>query len=187
MARTALAALVSAAIAGCASSGAEAHSGHDRSIDFSRYASFAMKQAEVEQPYDKPGYTAEEERGLERTIARALDAKGYRETAEAAADLLVSVVVEARVRPEVVEPGYSPGLEDVPRTGELYVITDARGTVVIKMYDRSTKQRVWHGWAGSDLFADSYDADEGERLTRAIMALYPPPPDPLWTPVSDER
>ena len=45
---------------------------------------------------------------------------------------------------------------------------------MIKMYDRSTKQRVWHGWAGSDLFADGYDADEGERLTRAIMALYPP-------------
>ena len=76
-------------------------------------------------------------------------------------------------------PEQQVGLENT--TGGLYVVTEVEGSVVIRIFDRRNGDRVWHGWAQTDLFeGGSYDAAKGEGLVHAIMALYPPEPDPRW-------
>jgi hypothetical protein len=127
--------------------------------DFARYATFAwIGESPLAPAAEASGSGGEprriDEAMIQRAVDAGLDARGYRQAPQDAADLLVAFQVgsESRVverpvagRATVYTASNSPGRWY--RSAAVHTRTYTQGTLSLEFFDRRTHEAVWVGWA----------------------------------------
>jgi hypothetical protein len=140
-------------MAGCAAtSGPKSRIDYDKSVDFSVYRTYGFPK---ETGTDRGGYSTLVTSYFKRSIATAMEARGYKYAAENP-DLLVNFFMNTRDRTEVsAEPrmstgfgyyGYRYGLYNAwPHYDDTRTVTYQVGTINVDIVDAAKKQLVWEG------------------------------------------
>lgn len=167
-------------VAGC---GPTAHIEKDDNTDFSRYKTFAWLDKD-----DKGSKTSDlTEQRIRKAVNQELQKKGWRESNDEAADVLLSydVLVERSSRTES-DPVYT---RPFTRTFynpyrrrfinvyypsqfvgyDTYNVPTREGTVTISMLDANTEKTVWQGWATEQLDSRNISSKEINSTVKAIM------------------
>jgi hypothetical protein len=149
----------------------------DKDADFSKYQSFAVALNQSEPPRDP----LMAQRAL-KGVAYHLTLKGLREVEETP-DLVVVLygVLDQEKQLNVTGYGYGPGWGRWGGawgggTATATTTTYNIGTLVVDMYDATTKQIVWRG-VGSDTISDKPEKNE-KKLNKALEKMFqkfPPP------------
>jgi hypothetical protein len=151
----------------------------DPDADFSRYKTFAWIS---DDPIIEPGNTSSggryasplDEQRIRSAVESELAKKGYRPAELAKSDLVVTFEIGSeeivRVQPE---PGVGRVYTQRGGHGTVYSEQTARvtsyveGTLIVKFYDRVSKQSVWVGWGSKRLT----EADEPDKVINKAVTL----------------
>jgi hypothetical protein len=113
------------------------------------------------------------------SIDRTLQGRGYQLTEKG--EFAVAFTLGSRDRVEVTDfgsygPFFSPwgGPWGRPRNIDVRNVTD--GTLVIDIYDTTTKRPVWHGTATQQITRSRIDQGMIDTAVNAVLANFPPPP-----------
>ena len=152
--------------------------------DFSMYRSFAWVADSplIQSESDRIQISQLNIRRIREAIERELTAKGFNLLADRdAADFSVSFTVGARDQIRIDDypvyyrgrwrwgpPYYWPNVD-------IYMYTE--GTLAIDIFDNSTREPVWHGWARKQVIGADIDNPERaiDAAVRAIIDDFPPP------------
>ncbi|MDF2380320.1 DUF4136 domain-containing protein [Nostoc ellipsosporum NOK] len=167
--------------------GPTAHIEKDDNTDFSRYKTFAWLDK------DDKGHKTNDltEQRIRKAVNDELLKKGWRESNDEAADVLLSydVLVERSSRTES-DPVYT---RPFTRTFynpyrrrfinvyypsqfvgyDTYNVPTREGTVTISMIDANTEKTVWQGWATEQLDSRNISSKEINSTVKAIMKKLP--------------
>lgn len=160
-----------------------ARSDYDSRNDFSRYQSFAWI---AEDPLITPRDSGVQVSPLNRrriveAIESQLASKGFRKAADTSgADFILSFTVGARERIDV--QSYPVRYHGYWGWGRAYVGYEAdvstyrQGTLAIDVFDASSNQPVWHGWATKRITDRDVEtaAQQIPAAVAAILADFPP-------------
>lgn len=132
--------------------------------DFSRFRTYAQNV-----PQDA-GVASVRDR-VELEIARQLEAKGYRPAPVQEADLVVTFRGD-RVSKTRTQDAGDPD-------ANYYVVRDyVEGTLTIDVYERATRELVWHGVGRVDLSRQADVPDAAARAVERVLARFPSQPAP---------
>lgn len=169
-------------VAGCATT-LETHSDHDRSQSFSGYSTFAWMndQPMMGTPEEIQRVSPLNRKRIEDAIEAELVGKGFRKSTErASASFVVSYTVGARDRIDVQSfpsPYAGPWYWGWPHYWQdVDVQTYTEGTLAIDIFDGSSHQPVWHGWASKRITAHDvkHAAEQIPPAVAAILKDFPP-------------
>jgi hypothetical protein len=143
---------------------------YDRSLDFSRYRTFAFRTG-------TPARRETTQRRIEQVIAASLEARGLAPVVGESPDLHIftHVVVENDRRIDTIVYGYGWRSGGIVATN---VITIPVGTLIVDLVDTFRDELVWRGRATDAIAADSTARDE--QLREAVARMFegfPPMPD----------
>jgi Domain of unknown function (DUF4136) len=169
-------------VAGCAAT-LQARSDHDASQNFSHYHTFAWMADEpmVGPPGEVNRVSPLNRRRIVDAIETELRAKGFQQTPDrAAADFVVAYTVGARDR--IDAQSYPAPYSGMWHWGWPYygrdvdVRTYTEGTLAIDVFDGTTHQPVWHGWASKRVTAHDvkHAAEQIPPAVAAILKDFPP-------------
>lgn len=139
--------------------------------DFSTYQDYAWMA-------DSPAAGADVQisalavRNIREAVEAELAAKGYRQAEAREADFLVSFTVGRRDR-TVTSAQTIPYRDQGPRDWswlDVDVQTYQEGTLSIDIFDGTSHQPVWHGWARKTI-TDADEADPGPVIRRAVARI----------------
>ena len=168
--------------AGCAAS-LQVHSDYDRSHDFSKYRTFAWIADDplIAPAGERSHVSPLNRRRIVEAVEAELTAKGFQKASDRdAADFVLAYTVGARDKIDVRSypaPYHGPWYWGAPYFGR-YV--DARayteGVLAIDVFDRETRQPVWHGRAAKRITAEDVEhaAEQIRTAVRMIFADFPP-------------
>lgn len=180
--RTLLAVAFLSLLAACATT-LRARSDYDRSQDFTRYHTFAWMAAD---PMVTPAgqinhVSALNRRRIVEAIQAELRKKGFEKVQDAgAADFVVSYTVGSRDR--IDARSYPTAFGGPWHWGwhyygsEVNVATYREGTLAIDVFDGTTRQPVWHGWASKRITEEDVE-HAAERIQEGVAAIlkgFPP-------------
>lgn len=151
--------------------------------DFSSYRSFAWvaESPLIESQSRRVDISPINVRRIRDAIERELGAKGFEMVSNRAdADFGVSFTVGARDRIEVTDyPAYYRGVwRWTPPyywpNVDVYMYTE--GTLAVDIFDNTTREPVWHGWARKEVVgADVRDPEPAiDEAVARILADFPP-------------
>lgn len=169
--------LLAACLAAGCSSGPSVQTDHDAAADFSRYHDYAWRQPP---PIGNPL--------LKQRVVAAVDAelagKGWRLVPEVEADVLLVGNVSARDEQSIDTfyegPGWSGwGWRGDPPYGagphRVQVHSFKVGTLVLDMFDATSKQAVWRATAeGTVPESEARRTEDAMAAVRAMFADFPP-------------
>lgn len=174
------------ALSGCATIKSGSH--HDESASFDNYQSFSWV---AEQPLivgagDSPAVSPLSQKKIVDAIEAELTRKGFvRASNSEAADFELSYTVGTRDRIEATSyPSSYQGVWGRHLYGRYYYESEVvhrmytDGTLGVDVFDATTKQPVWHGWA-SKTISTSDRQDPAPSINKAVTALFSefPPKD----------
>jgi hypothetical protein len=171
-------ALAGLALAGCAGT-PDAHATFDETVDFARYATFALAAPPRAGPAALPSYDAARGEGINRRIKQELEAKGLREAPYEEGDLIVAFRLAGEVRTDerrkpprgdVGGDWYSVGWYE----GDEYLVQYSVGTLAVDVFDRVAQQLVWHGWSSVAIYSEDEVREKRNEVVRAVLAGFPP-------------
>lgn len=160
-------ALIVVLLAAC--SGVAIDTDHDPSIDFSRYHSYYWKLLPV------TGNPLMDRR-IVNLVDKALRDKGWRRVPEPLAQTALAADVTTRQEQQVHAfhdhwgPGWHGWGWGGPMTSQSRVITYEMGTLVLDMYDVSTKNVIWRGTATDTL--SKKPAKMKETLENGVWKMF---------------
>jgi hypothetical protein len=143
---------------------------YDRSLDFSRYRTFAFRTG-------TPARRETTQRRIEQVIAASLETRGLMQVVGERPDLRIftHVVVENDRRIDTIVYGYGWRSGGIVTTN---VITIPVGTLIVDLVDPYRDELVWRGTATDTIGSDSTARDE--QLREAVARMFegfPPTPD----------
>ena len=180
--RALITALTLAALAGCAT-GMQIYADHDARQVFTAYRSYAWIRDEPLIRAAGSDYTVSplNRRRVVEAVEAELDAKGFtKATNRANADFVLAYtigarnMIEANSYPEPYNGGWGWGHQYFG--SGINVQTYVQGTLAIDIFDRRSRQPVWHGWAQKRITDDDRKNAE-ERIHAAVKAIlksFPP-------------
>jgi hypothetical protein len=167
-----LALAVILALAAC-STGPKVTVDFDPAADLRSYSSYSW--AYVATP---PGMNPLLFQRVKEAIDRTLRSRGYMESANA--QFAIAFTIGSRDRVEVTDLGtYGPyyrrwgGWQTPYSQVDIRDVTD--GTLVIDIYDATTKRPVWHGKATKEIRPSQVDQMLIDEAVAAVLAKFPPP------------
>ncbi|GMU64527.1 MAG: hypothetical protein AMXMBFR36_08010 [Acidobacteriota bacterium] len=159
-------ALVAASFAGAAAASTVKFD-YDRTADFSTYESWAWKRG------DERGGSSLAEARIRRALAEGLAERGFeRVEAVAQADFLVDYRAAAHGELRLREGFRTPGFGR-----DLSVDRVPIGTLVVDIFDASSRELVWRGVISDVLARDPEKAEKKTvRSVGKLFGKFPPPP-----------
>jgi hypothetical protein len=163
--------------------GVRARSDFDPNARFDSYRSFAWLSEEPGTLSGGPGTEGVDPllaRRIRESIERHLESRGYRKLDDpATADFVVSFSMGSRERIEIQSSpalgggyyGYGGWYAGTSLSATAYT----EGTLSIDVFDGTSHQAVWHGWASKRLDESANRAALVDEVVRAILAKFPPP------------
>lgn len=159
----------------------KAHADFEAGVDFSAFKTFALAAPPAKGPVALPSYSEIRGRAINNKIAEYLLTKGYTQSDETNADLIVSFQLAGEARQDVRSTG-TTGYSSFGRHGwygspwyneTVYTVSYVEGTLIVDAFDRAAEQVIWHGWSTVGLYSQA-DAYEKEQLViEAVMAQFP--------------
>ena len=143
---------------------------YDRTLDFSRYRTFAFRTG-------TPARREITQRRIDQVIATSLEARGLMQVVGERPDLRIftHVVVENQRWIDTIVYGYGWRSGGIVTTN---VITIPVGTLIVDLVDAYRDELVWRGTATDTIGSDSTARDE--QLRDAVARMFegfPPRPD----------
>lgn len=160
------------AIAGCTSS-PTIKTDYDQTADFSRYHSYAWVYTAPPQGMNPLLFER-----VRASIDRSLAARGF--TPAQPGDFAVAFTLGRRDSVQVTDFGpYGPyyrgwGWGPAYRNVDVRNITD--GTLVIDIYDVSSRKPIWHGVATQEIQPDHIESASVDAAIDSVLARFPPQP-----------
>ena len=168
-----LAAAAAASVAACASTTLKTSADYDRSADFSKYRTFAIRDTgEIRNDLM--------ERRIKNALSAGLVARGLREDATSP-DLWV--VPHVRLTEDVEIHSYNTGWgygwrwRAAPSRSVATVEKIPVGTLIVDLVDANAKELVWRGTASDTLKPKATPEEKEQALSAAIskmLATFPP-------------
>ena len=175
--------LIVMSLGGCA--GVRVSQDYEPGTDFATYKTFGWKSAVQPQTGDIRIDNPLLDGRIRKALERALAAKGYRNTDQGSADLLVDYIlaVQAKIDSSPVSIGTVFGIGGGGSFGGIGVGTPVvdsyeEGLLVINLYNSKTGQLIWRGSGTRRIGWQSDPAkntEEVDTLVDRILAQYPPP------------
>jgi hypothetical protein len=156
-------------------------SDYDKSVDFTKYKTFAMYQLQ-----DKSGAVSQlNQNRIFDAVKKQMIAKGFTEN-DANPDVLVNVVTYLKEKQQVTANtnyygyggyyrpyAYGGGMASGTTTYNTYNYHD--GTLMVDVVDAAKKQLVWQGVGNKEIDKPSKDPDKViPEAVAKIMASFPP-------------
>lgn len=165
-----------------ACAGAPVHTDYDRDARFDGMSTFAWLAPSYEK-VDDPVLDSELLGAkVRRAVVMTLTSRGYEETAEDAADFLVTYHTSSRERVRDHGVSFGIGFGGFYHRGHHSIIVRdgfgmdsyQEGSLIIDIVDAETKQLVWRGWTRDLLHPRSYTEEAVGRAIEAILERFPP-------------
>jgi hypothetical protein len=133
----------------------------DPEVDFSSYKTFALMPLPSQIPGAEPDLMLHVGDTVKSTLEDALKSKGYTQVDIDDADFTVNVTGKVVPKVDVSDFGYQPyySYQSARRWGyrhpytygyqNVYVDDYEEGTLIVEIYDASTKRLVWVGWTSA--------------------------------------
>ena len=153
----------------------------DRSVDFSKYRTFALMPLPTQSPASDPGAVLRLAEPARQAVVSSLVAKNFTETDREKADFAVNLRGQSVPRIEVRELGYTT--YGFGRYGRYYgiapggvdVTTTQERTLAIEIFDNRTKQQVWVGWTKETSTSPKVTVEKIREYIARILENFPPP------------
>jgi hypothetical protein len=156
--------------AGCSS--VQVRTDFDRGADFSAYRTYSWL------PHREGRGGMMKSRMVRKHVISAVDrelaAMGFRKTGRERADLLVNYHIGSKAVVDVDLYGYRYGRWGRRRPNAVSVRRYRKGTLILDLVDRESKQLVWRGWATSALHGRENLAGDINRSVRKLLERFPP-------------
>ena len=149
----------------------------DPDSDLSQYKTFAIMPLPTDLPGIDPGVALSFGRIAKDVIETEISAKGYTGANLTQADFAVNVRGQVVPKIDVNEYGYGHyGPRGWWRTypyGNVTVHEYKEGTLIVEIYDGSTKKMVWVGWVTGRRKSGNPDPERFRELLGRIIAPFP--------------
>ena len=157
----------------------------DPEVDFTSYRTFAMMPLPSQIPGAEPDLILKVGDTVKSTLVDALKDKGYTQVDIDSADFTVNATGKVLPKVDVSDFGYQPyhtypsaqhwGYNHPYTTGfkNIYVEEYEEGTLIIEIYDASTKKMVWVGWTSARRSPKGPDLELVAEKVRGVIAAFP--------------
>lgn len=174
--------LASVAILFGCQTGPKISSEFDPQADFSTYRKFVLLPLPTNIPGGNPGAILRTGKIIEQATADALALKGFERVEAEEADFAVRLSGKVVPKVDVSEMGYSVQ----PVRGwygyyrpyyiqqEVYVDHYEEGTLIIEIYDVSSRELTWVGWGVARKPSEEPDSERVRDAVNSILADFPP-------------
>ena len=181
---TILFALLAVSLVGC-QSGPKIQSEHNPDTDFASFKKYAIAPLPTSIPGGDPGLVLRTGQIVKAAVEAQLDAKGYQEVDEMTdADFVVKLTGKIVPKTDITDMGYSVR----PSRGwygayapygynyghDVYVDQYEEGTLIVEVYEVTTKEMVWVGWGEARRKGDIPDPALIQSTVAGILAAFPP-------------
>ncbi|MEQ8734437.1 MAG: DUF4136 domain-containing protein [Rhodospirillaceae bacterium] len=167
-------------LAGCASQ-ITAWSDYDPSRDFSSIRTYAWASDEpfLHPTSDEPHATPLNDRRIRRAVEHEMAQKGITKTSTETADIVISFTVGTREKIRTSTEGtvwYRSRYwrHDYIVLDEPLLETYTEGTLAIDIFDRLSREQVWHGWASERIRAEDDVEALINKAVAEILKAFPP-------------
>ena len=160
----------------------------DPEVDFSAYKTFALMPLPSKIPGADPDLILRIGDVVKSTLENELKSKGYKQVYIDNADFTVNISGKVVPKVDVEDFGYMP-YHTYPSAGrwgyhhpytsgyrDIYVDEYKEGTLIIEIYDASTKKLAWVGWTSTRLSPLSPDPNLAAERVRGVIAAFPAVP-----------
>ncbi|MEM8868000.1 MAG: DUF4136 domain-containing protein [Verrucomicrobiota bacterium] len=172
-------------LAGCATH-PTAQFESDPEADITSYATFGLMPLPTDVDGVDPGTLMRLGPAVTKATKESLVSKGYTETTLEEADFSVAVTGKVVPQVEVTDWGYDP-FYTYPRAGRwgryhpyygssrnIDIDEYDEGTLIVQLYDASSKKMVWVGWITAKSFSSKLPTEEAvDARIREILANFP--------------
>lgn len=176
--------LLGALLTGCATINTGSH--QDESVSFSQYRTFAWIADDplILGAGEQTPISPLSQKKIVQAIEDELGNRGFTHSENAdQADFVVSYTVGTRERIDALSyPSAYQGTWGWHMYGRYYYTTEVvhrtytEGTLGIDIFDRKTKQPIWHGWASKTILTSDRENPSPiiEKAVAAIIEQFPP-------------
>ena len=161
------------------------YSESDPKVDFAAYKTFAMMPLPSQIPGAEPDLILRVGDTVKSTLEDALKSKGYQLVDMDSADFTVNVTGKVVPKVNVSDFGYLP-YQTYPSVGRwgyhhpyttgyrnIYVDEYEEGTLIVEIYDASTKKLAWVGWTSARRDPRGPNLELIAEKVRGVIAEFP--------------
>ena len=154
-------------LAGCASLTIKSDTAED--VDFSAYTTFAVAPPPTEVK-NLIGYSEIVGLRIQDAIIAGFQAKGYVQSEESEADLLVAFGLGGEPRTNIyADRTFGAWYGNTTWYSTDYIV----GTLSIDVFDRAAEKLIWHGWGTKEFFENQTDQDGAVKAVGKIVGQFP--------------
>lgn len=163
---------------GCSS--VEVRTKYDRSVDFSKYQSFAWRVPEQGEEQHLPNVNIDVKENIIRAVNQQMKIKGFERVSPEEADIVLNAegsIKDKAIREVEAHYNYEPLIGDADYEGRDPGGPTGgyrRGTMILNMLDAQSGKRIWHGKVSGVVNEAASSEQEVEKFVGKLMKRFPP-------------